>query len=217
MKLLIVEDEIDLQVALKRGFEKLKYTVSVASDGEEAADLYFANTYDLIILDLNLPKLDGLEVLKIIRAENKLIPIIILSARSDVENKIVGLDLGANDYLAKPFHFKELDARIRALLRRNFKTTDVEISFKVGKLDTLSKKFYLDEKEIYLSKKEYAILEYLSLRKGETISAMELIDHIWEHDDDELLKSFKVHLSNLRKKLPSDFIKNSRGHGYYVE
>jgi len=217
MKLLIVEDEKDLQVALRRGFEKLKYTVSVAADGEEAVDLYFSNTYDIIILDLNLPKLDGLEMLKIIRDENKIIPIMILSARSDVENKIAGLDLGANDYLAKPFHFKELDARIRALLRRNFKTTDAEISFSVGRLDTLSKKFYLGEEEIYLSKKEYAILEYLSLRKGETISTVELIEHIWEHDDDDLMNSLKVHLSNLRKKLPVGFIKNSRGHGYYVE
>ena len=217
MKLLIVEDEKSLQHALAKGFQKLKYTVDTASDGEEALDLFFSNTYALIVLDLNLPKLDGMDVLKEIRTENKSIPVLILSARSDIEDKIIGLDEGANDYLAKPFHFKELEARVRALLRRNFKTSDAIIEIGEIQIDTTIKKLYVSGAEVALAKKEYCIIEYLFLRRGEAIMAAELIEHIWESDACDVFNSFKVHLSKLRKKLPEGLIKNTRGHGYYVE
>jgi len=138
MKLLIIEDKKSLQAAVCKGFQTSGYTVDAASDGEEAVDLFFSNTYALIVLDLNLPKLDGLEVLREVRFENKEIPVIILSARSEVEDKITGLDLGANDYLAKPFHFAELEARVRALLRRNFKTADAVIESGTVNLDTVA-------------------------------------------------------------------------------
>ena len=120
MKLLIIEDEESLQTALSKGFRKLEYTVDTASDGDEALEQFFSNTYALVVLDLNLPKLDGMEVLREIRIDNKDLPVLILSARSEVEDKIAGFDEGANDYLAKPFHFGELEARVRALLRRSF-------------------------------------------------------------------------------------------------
>ena len=217
MKLLIIEDEKLLQNALCKGFRKLGYTVDAASDGEQALDRFFSNSYDLVILDLNLPKLDGMQVLKEIRGDNKDISILILSARSEVSDKIIGLDEGANDYLAKPFNFGELEARVRALLRRNFKTSDTIIEIGGVRIDTALKTVFAFGDEINLSKKEYGILEYLLLRRGTAISGAELIEHIWESDADDVLNSFKVHLSNLRKKLPDGFIKNTRGHGYYVE
>jgi len=217
MKLLIVEDEKSLQRALNKGFRKLDYTVDTASDGEEALDLFFSNTYSLIVLDLNLPKLNGMDVLKEIRVDNKEIPVLILSATSEVADKIAGLDEGANDYLAKPFHFAELEARVRALLRRNFKTSNTVIEVGTVTIDTAAKKVLVSGEEVNLAKKEYAIVEYLLLRKGETIKSAELIEQIWACDTDDLTNSLKVHLSNIRRKLPEGFIKNARGHGYYVE
>jgi len=217
MKLLIVEDEISMQKALCKGFDKIGYTVDAASDGEEAVELFYSNLYALVVLDLNLPKLDGMEVLKQIREESKKVPIIILSARSTVDDKVAGLDDGANDYLAKPFQFKELEARVRALLRRNFKTSNTVVEIEDVKLDTATRSFFVAGDEISLTRKEYAIIEYLILRRGEAISPSSLIEHIWESDSEDVFNSLKVHLSTLRKKLPADFIKNKRGQGYYVE
>ena len=217
MKLLIVEDEKTMQRILYKGFHKLEYMVDAAYDGEEAVDLFFSNVYDLIILDLNLPKMDGLDVLQEIRADNKEIPVIILSARSEIEDKITGLDEGANDYLAKPFHFGELEARVRALLRRNFKTSDTIVEIEEVRIDTATKRIFVSGEEINLAKKEYGIIEYLILRKDEVITSTELIEHIWESDTEDAFNSLKVRLSTLRKKLPEGFIKNIRGCGYYVE
>jgi DNA-binding response OmpR family regulator len=217
MKLLIVEDEEIMQRILFKGFSNLKYTVDSAYNGEEALDMFFSNNYDLIVLDLNLPKLDGMDVLKEIRNDNNEIPVLILSARSEVESKINGLDMGANDYLAKPFHFGELEARVRALLRRNFKTCDTVIEIENVKVDIATKRLFISDEEISLTKKEYGIIEYLFLRKGETITSAELIESVWESEGEDLFNSFKVRLSALRKKLPDNFIKNARGHGYYVE
>jgi len=217
VRLLIVEDEELLQQALSKGFKKLGYNTDMAEDGETALDYYFSNVYDLIILDLNLPKIDGMEVLREIRNENKTVPILILSARSEVKDKIIGLDMGANDYIAKPFYFDELDARVRALLRRNFKTADTVITIGKLRLNTAIKKVYIDHSEINLSKKEYGILEYLMLNKGIAISIEELVEHVWDNESDSYINSFKVHISSLRKKLSKDIIKNTRGQGYYVE
>ena len=217
MRLLIVEDEELLQQALSKGFKKLGYTTDMVEDGEAALDYYFSNIYDLIILDLNLPKIDGMDVLREIRNENKTIPVLILSARSEVKDKIIGFDTGANDYLAKPFYFDELDARVRALLRRNFKTVDTVITIGKLRLDTAIKRVYIDGSEINLSKKEYGILEYLMLNKGIAISMEELVEHVWDNESDNYINSFKVHISSLRKKLSKDIIKNTRGQGYYVE
>ncbi|MCL1882443.1 MAG: response regulator transcription factor [Defluviitaleaceae bacterium] len=217
MKLLIVEDELSLQKALYKGFRKLDYTVDTASDGEEALELFFSNVYGLVVLDLNLPKLNGMEVLKEIRVDNKEIPVLILSAKGEVADKIAGLDEGANDYLAKPFNFAELEARVRALLRRNFKTSDTVIEAGAVKVDTATKRVFVLGEEVGTTQKEYAIIEYLFLRKGEAISPTKMIEQIWENDTEDIFNSFKVHLGNLRKKLPDGFIKNTRGRGYYVE
>ena len=217
MKLLIVEDEHSLQKALTKGFRKLGYTVDAAGDGEVALEFYYSNQYNLIILDLNLPKLDGLDVLQEIRKENREIPVLILSARNEVHDKITGLDMGANDYLAKPFYFNELDARVRALLRRNFKTSPTVIICGEVRLDMSLKKAFYNGLEIPLTKKEYGIFEYLMLNEGRVISGEELIEAIWESDADSFTNAFKVHINAMRKKLPDNFIKNAKGLGYYVE
>ena len=225
MKLLIIEDEITLLRALSKGFRKLGYTVDTAEDGEQALEFYFDNQHNLVILDLNLPKIDGLDVLREIRTENKEIPVLILSAKSEVQDKIIGLDMGANDYLAKPFHFDELEARVRALLRRGFKTADTIIVCGKIRLDTALKKVFWNESEfepdfeseVQLTKKEYGIFEYLMLHKGRIVSGEELIEAVWESEADIFTNAFKVHINAMRKKLPEDFIKNVKGQGYYVE
>jgi len=216
MKLLIVEDEASLNKVMVKVLKKLGYTTDSAFDGEEALDLYFENNYDLVILDLNLPKLDGMEILTAIRKDNAELPILILSARSDIHDKIQGLDEGANDYLTKPFHFDELTARVRVLLRRNASTSGAKIEVDDVLLDTTTKTLMVRGNSVALSKKEYGVMQYLMLRKGETISAGRLIESVWESDRSEMEKSFYVHMSTLRRKLPKGFIKNVRGQGYYV-
>jgi len=217
MRLLLVEDEEIMQRILKKGFEKLGYMTDVAYDGEVALDLFYGNVYDLVVLDLNLPKLSGMEVLLEIRRDNFEIPVLILSARDEVETKIQGLDGGANDYLVKPFHFSELEARVRALLRRRFKVMQSVIELNGVTIDTGRKKVYSSAGEIVLSRIEYRILEYLARHRGESIAASTLIERTWESVTDSSFNSFKVRLSSLRKKLPEDLIKTVRGHGYYVE
>ena len=218
MKLLVVEDEKVLQSALKKGFTKLGYAVDTADDGEEALEYWFSSYYDVVILDLNLPKKDGIDVLRAIREENADARVLILSARNEVEDRIIGLDLGANDYLGKPFHFKELEARVHALARREFRSRSSAVVCEEGLvIDTARKAVFVKEEEIQLTKKEYAILEYLALHKGRVISPEELIEHIWDSEADAFSNAFKVHISGLRKKLPADTIKNNRGQGYYVE
>lgn len=161
MKLLIIEDEPDMRNALKKGFIKKGYLVDTAEDGEEGSYLALANTYDVIVLDLNLPGKDGLEILQEIRDRSKTQRVIILSARSSVPDKITGLDMGANDYLAKPFDFMELEARVRSLARREMVQNDTKINIHNLVIDTVQKKVsYIGEK-IELAPKEYAILEYL--------------------------------------------------------
>lgn len=217
MKLLIVEDEESLNKVLVKVLRKHGYTTDSAFDGEEAIDLYFENNYDLVILDLNLPKLDGMEVLEAIRKDNVELPVLILSARSDINDRINGLDNGANDYLTKPFHFEELTARIRVLLRRNASTSGTKIEIGNVVLDTANKTVTVAGNPVALSQKEYGVMAYLMLRKGETITSGKLIESVWESNSEEMGESFYVHISTLRRKLPKDFIKNVRGQGYYVE
>lgn len=216
MRLLIVEDEAGIRLALKKGFQKMGYAVDTAEDGEQALDLYYSASYDVVLLDLNLPQMDGLEVLKEIRRESNGQRVIILSARAEVEDKIKGLDLGANDYVGKPFHFLEVEARVRALVRRSFTNKPAIIQIgDIGVHTDKRKVYYLDD-EISLTAKEFSILEYLALHEGKPIGAEELIEHIWNEDVNELTNAVKVHIKNLRKKLPEETIKTAKGAGYYV-
>lgn len=222
MKLLIIEDEEDLVSALAMGFKKYGYAVDTATDGMEGLELSYVNQYDLIVLDLNLPSIDGLAVLSEIRKKDKDCKILILSARIAVPQRIQGLDMGANDYMVKPFDFGELEARVRSLLRRQFTQNDVLLGKENLVVDTAAKRAYTkDNRFIELSPKEFAILEYLMLHMGMAISAETLIEHIWHSDCDYFTGSVKVHVSNLRKKLQSacggEFIRNIRGSGYMID
>ncbi len=221
MKVLIVEDDLSLQKAIGKGLKKFGYAVDAASDGEEALQLFEVNRYDAIVLDMNLPKIDGMDVLKEIRKGNQEIKVLILSARSEVEDKISGLDTGANDYMAKPFHFKEFEARLRALLRRKFILTNTLISHGEIQIDTALKQVYVHHRVIDLTKKEYGIMEYLMVHKDKVVSAEELIEHIWDSQTDAFSNSFKVHINSLKKKLAvhlgeQEAVKNTRGIGYFL-
>ena len=221
MKLLFVEDNKSLSTIISKGLRKCSYAVDSAYDGEEALDLFTVNEYDLIILDLNLPKIDGLDVLQQIRGNNKSIKIIILSARTEIEDRVKGLDMGANDYLIKPFDFKELEARISCLLRRKYVQEDTVLEYKDIKVNTKGKNVLVGSHTLNLTKKEYAILEYLLINKGNAITAECLIEHIWESDVDLFSNSLKSHIYSLKKKLAEyveyDIVTSIRGIGYIIE
>ncbi|MFE4896019.1 response regulator transcription factor [Peribacillus butanolivorans] len=221
MKLLLVEDEVVLSNIISKGLKKSGYAVDTAFDGEEALEYFEINVYDLIILDLNLPKTDGIEVLKRIRSKHDDIKILILSARSDIQDKITGLDTGANDYLVKPFDFQELDARIRSLLRRSFTQESTIISCSDIALDSSKKLVFVKGSQIDLTKKEFSILEYLMFHKNEVISAEELIEHTWDSEVDLFSNSLKFHIHSLRKKVAivlgkKEMIRTIRGQGYII-
>ncbi|QPA58632.1 response regulator transcription factor [Lysinibacillus sphaericus] len=221
MKLLLVEDEAVLSRIISKGLKKSGYDVDTAFDGKEALELFEINEYDLIILDLNLPKMDGIEVLEQIRVQNEDVKILILSARSAIHDKIMGLDCGANDYLIKPFDFQELDARIRNLLRRSFSQKSAIISFENITLDSSKKIVLVDGEMIHVTKKEYAILEYLMLHQNKVISSEELIEHVWDSETNLFSNSLKFHIHSLRKKIADvlgeiEVIQTIRGQGYII-
>lgn len=221
MRLLLIEDEEDLINTLSRGLRKVGYAVDTATDGRDGLDLFYMNEYDLIILDLNLPSMDGLEILSKIREENQDCKILILSARSNYEQRIEGLDKGADDYLVKPFDFGELNARIRNLLRRSFTKQSSKLKYENIIIDMAKRTVYGENNEnIDIRPKEFAILEYLIINRGRVISAEELIEHIWDNDESMFSNVIKVHLSNLRKKLSQhckeEIILNVRGVGYTI-
>ncbi|MBC5628699.1 response regulator transcription factor [Clostridium sp. NSJ-6] len=221
MRLLLIEDEEDLINTLSRGLRKVGYAVDTATDGRDGLDLFYMNEYDLIILDLNLPSMDGLEILSKIREENQDCKILILSARSNYEQRIEGLDKGADDYLVKPFDFGELNARIRNLLRRSFTQQSTKLKYENIIIDMAKRTVYGENNEnIDIRPKEFAILEYLIINRGRVISAEELIEHIWDNDESMFSNVIKVHLSNLRKKLnqhcKEEIILNVRGVGYTI-
>ena len=218
MRLLICEDEEDILNGLAKGLRKLNYYVDTATDGEEALSLYFESEYDLIVLDLNMPKLDGLEVLKAIREDNPDCKIIILSARDTLNDKVLGLDLGANDYMVKPFHFKELEARIRALLRTSCSANNdcINLDSHCITLNINKKQVQKDGENISLTPKEYAIFEYLCLHKDTLVSTDELLEHNVDMNANDTSGVIKVHIAAIRKKLGSDVIKTNRGMGYTI-
>lgn len=221
MRILIVEDEIDLLESIEEGLKIDGYAVDTSEDGIDGLELARINDYDLIILDLNLPSMDGIDILKEIRKEDKLIKILILTARSSIGDRVLGLDLGANDYLVKPFHFEELEARIRSLLRVKYIQEDTILKYDDLKIDTKLRKAYVDNEFIKLTKKEFSILEYLMKNINKVISQEELIEHIWDNSVDMFSNSVRVHINSLRKKLKANInnevIKNIVGVGYVIE
>lgn len=214
MKLLLVEDEDDLAFVLARGLRRQGYAVDRAADGEEALYYYALGGYDLLILDLNLPKLDGLTVLRRIRQADTHTRILILSARTRIDERVEGLDAGANDYLVKPFDFEELHARVRALCRTEFESRPAVLHLGALALDTAAKTVTLQGEPVGLTKKEYAVLEYLMQHRGAVVSAEELLDHVWDSEADPFSSTVKYHIHTIKKKLGGGLIQNVRGQGY---
>jgi DNA-binding response OmpR family regulator len=201
MRLLIVEDEPDILTALQRGLKQEGYAVDAAATGEQALESIGVTDYDLILLDINLPDLSGLSIIKSLRDKHNETRIMIVSANKSIDDRIRGLDLGANDYMVKPFDFGELCAHIRALLRRNF--TPEPALLVTGKLsiDQNKHRVTYDGAEIVLTKKEYEILAYLMRQNDRMISAEELLEHVWDEDADPFSQVIRVHIYSLRKKL----------------
>lgn len=220
MRLLIVEDEEDMRDALCYGLRKHGYAVDSAGDGAEAVDLCDINCYDLVVLDLNLPGMDGMEVLRHIQSLKEPAKVLILSARSELTDKIAGLDEGASDYLTKPFHFQELEARIRMLLRRSFTQAEAALTQGGLCLDTNAKKAAYGGVPLEFTMREFAILEYLMTNRGRPVSAEELMEHVWDSEADPFSNQVKVYISVIRRKLQAvteeEIIRNIRGAGYLI-
>lgn len=218
MRILIIEDELDLLRDLSRGLELKGYAVDQAETGSIGFQMAMDEDYDLIVLDLNLPGMSGLEVLSRLRTEKPEIKILILSANHHLETKLTGFELGASDYLTKPFHFEELEARIRVLLNRKFIQQSNLLRYHDLSMDTLKRQVTVKGEPLPLTAKEMAILEYFLLNRERLISQQEIIEHVWNGDSDPFSNSIRVHLSALRKKLKSalgaDPIRTKIGEGY---
>ena len=222
MRILIVEDEKVLAETLKRGLEKSGYTVDYLTDGETAERriVLYNKEYDLVILDWMLPTKTGLQICEHVRQLKITIPILMLTAKSDMTDKILALDNGADDYIIKPFSFDELEARIRALLRRPVQSVDVVLEAKGVKLDTLRHLVSVGDKEIKLTAKEFSLLEYLMRNANMVISRDQILDHLWGFDFDSFSNVVDVHMKNLRTKLEKNgysVIDTIRGVGYKIE
>jgi len=221
MRILLVEDDQKVAAFLKKGLKEEQYAVDVSNDGEDALFQSQVNNYDLIILDVMLPKKNGFILCREIRAEGNLTPILILTARDQVEDKVKGLQEGADDYLTKPFAFEELLARIQALLRRtqNYKTKTLQVG--ELELDPVSRKVTRNGKTITLTGKEYALLEYLMRNKGRVITQSMIIDHVWDMNFDGLSNVVNVYINHLREKIDKEFatryIHTIRGVGYKID
>ncbi len=222
MRFLVVEDEKKVAGFIKRGLEQEGYIVDLAVDGMEGEEYATSRSYDMIILDIMLPKKDGLEVLKVVKEDGIKAPVILLTARDSVEDRVRGLNLGADDYLTKPFAFEELLARVRALLRRgSSKVASSVIEYEGLALDSMTRKASRDGKEIELTLKEYSLLEYL-LRNPERVLSRTLIaENVWHQGFDSETNVVDVYINHLRNKVDKDPVKKLihtvRGVGYVIK
>ena len=223
MKILIVDDERALLDQLQQILQRERYTVETAADGDIALDKLFETSFDLIILDIMMPKIDGLTVLEHAREAGIDTPVLMLAAKSDVEDRIKGLDLGADDYMPKPFSLDELLARTRALLRRSGSQAEPVLKIMDLRLDTVSHKVTKGGKPVELTPREFSILEFLLYNKNRVVSRFSLAEHVWgdEFDPFSMSNFMDVHIKNLRQKIRepgrSNIIRTIRGVGYIVE
>ncbi|MFN7682501.1 MAG: response regulator transcription factor [Planctomyces sp.] len=215
MKILVVEDEPDLLRVLAQALRESGYAVDEAADGEEGLYKATAWDYDAIILDLLLPKLNGWDVLQRLRKERKT-PVLILTARDGVQDRVRGLDSGADDYLAKPFHLTELLARVRALIRRSAGLAVSEIQIGQLVIDTRSRTVSREGEGIPLTPREYSLLELLAHNRGSVVTRTQIYEHLFEEQEESFSNLVDVHVSNLRRKLGGDFITTRRGQGYLL-
>ncbi len=221
MKILIIEDEKDLVRILKKGLEEHSFTVETAYEGEEG--LYLAETfpYDAVVLDLMLPEIDGFSILERLRKSKKDVPVIVLTAKGGVEERVRGLNLGADDYIPKPFDFSELLARLRAVIRRHKGEASPVIEVSDLEIDMNSHRVRRAGREVQLTANEYKILEYLALHKGRVISRTELLEHIYDINSDPDSNVIDVYINYLRRKIDRDhdkkLIHTVRGAGYILK
>jgi two-component system OmpR family response regulator len=214
MRVLVVEDDPDLNRQLARALSDAGYAVDTARDGEEAYFLGDTEPYDIVILDLGLPKMDGISILEQWRRADRNMPVIILTARDRWSDKVAGMDAGADDYLAKPFHMEELLARVRAQVRRSAGHAKSEIECGPLRLDTKTARISCAGQAVKLTSHEYRLLAYLMHHHGRVVSRTELVEHLYEQDFDRDSNTIEVFIGRLRKKIPAELIKTVRGLGY---
>ena len=221
MRILVVDDDRRLCAVMKRGLLEEAYAVDLAYDGEEGAYLAEVNPYDLIILDIMLPKKDGIQVCRELRAKKVNIPILMLTAKDAVEDRVKGLDTGADDYLVKPFAFSELLARVRALLRREGTLKSPELRVGDLTLNTLTRQVWRGQRPVELTTKEYVILEYLMRHPNAVVTRTMIEEHAWDYDFDSLSNLVDVYIRRLRRKIDDDkddgLIQTVRGAGYRLK
>ena len=221
MRVLVVEDDVDVARFIRKGLAEQAYAVDVAGDGENALYMARINSYDAAILDLLIPVPDGLEVCRTLRAGGSTIPILFLTARASVDAKIEGLDAGADDYLAKPFEFGELLARLRALLRRPSVRVSPVITAGALRIETRSHRVSIEGHSLTLTTREYAVLEYLARDAGRVITRDEIAEHVWNEEFDPFSNVIEVYINRLRRHIEkvtnTKYIHTVRGSGYMLQ
>jgi DNA-binding response OmpR family regulator len=220
MRILLVEDYLPLQKSLAKGLSEAGYAIDVTGDGKEGLWYAMSNDYDAIILDLMLPGMDGLSILKKLRAADKSNQVLILTAKDTVEDRIKGLDLGADDYLVKPFAFGELLARLRALTRRKYEQKRPCLQIENLRVDTATRRVWRGDEEITLTSREYMLLEYLAMRAGEVVSRTDIWEHVYDFNSEASSNVVDVYIGYLRKKIEKEtghpLIRTVRGQGYIL-
>jgi DNA-binding response OmpR family regulator len=220
MRLLVVEDYLPLQRALVKGLREAGFAVDVTGDGEEGLWYATTNDYDVVVLDLMLPKVDGLTILSRLRAAGRTTHVLILTAKDTVPDRVRGLDLGADDYLVKPFAFEELLARVRALARRAYATKNPSLEVGDLRIETPAQRVWRGKEEVHLTPREYALLEYLAMRAGEVVSRSDIWEHVYEFNSEADSNVVDVYIGYLRKKMERPgkpaLIQTLRGRGYML-
>jgi heavy metal response regulator len=220
VRILVVEDEKKVASFIKKGLEEEGYAVDIAPDGEEGLAMSLAQVHDLIILDIRLPKLDGLQVLKALRQEKVMTAVLLLTVRATIEDKVLGLDAGADDYLTKPFAFQELLARVRALLRRRAAADPTVLQVADLRLDPARRTVSRGAERIDLSPREFALLDYLMRHPGRVLTRTMIAEHVWDYDFDTSTNVIDVYINYLRKKIDTGrepkLLHTMRGVGYVL-
>lgn len=219
MRILLVEDDAVLSPALARALGQSAYAVDVAEDGENARDALKNDVYDLVVLDIGLPRIDGFELLRELRARGARVPVLVLTARDALEDRVRGLDLGADDYLTKPFDLPEFEARVRALIRRGHHRASASLRHGRLRLDTAGRRLYSGDQPIDLSVRELAVIELLMLREGRVVTKEQMVDHLYGWNEEVGTNAIEVYVHRLRKKLEpaGASIRTVRGMGYLLD
>jgi two-component system OmpR family response regulator len=219
MRILLVEDDVMLAEAVSRALTQSAHAVDVSRSGDEADRVLATGQYDLVVLDVGLPRIDGFEVLRRLRERRSTVPVLMLTVRDAPEDRVAGLDLGADDYLTKPFHLSELEARVRALIRRSNSSSSPGVVHGRLRLDMAGRRLYCDEQPLDLSAREFAVIEVLLLKEGRVVTKQQIVEHLYGWDDSSSSNSVEVFVYRLRKKLEFSGvdIRTVRGMGYLIE